>query len=163
MCATHDRQQQEGKPLTPIRAWRSHLERDEDGRKLCRVCLTWLVEDRFGSNGRTPDGLAAMCKECNRNKHRLRNYGLTVEDYTAMLEAQGGGCAICGQPCATGRFLAVDHDHACCPEPARSCGRCVRGLLCADCNYAIGLLRDDTDRVAAALRYLTERKPRDGE
>lgn len=49
-----------------------------------------------------------------------------------MLQEQGGVCAICKQPPRRNK-LHVDHDHSCCPGK-RSCGRCIRGLLCASCN-----------------------------
>lgn len=69
-----------------------------------------------------------------------------MQDYVAMFEAQGGVCAVCKEPCRSGRALAVDHDHA--------SGR-VRGLLCAGCNGALGLLLDDPRRAEAAVAYLT--------
>jgi hypothetical protein len=70
-----------------------------------------------------------------------------------MLAAQGGLCAICQraetklQP-QTGlpHRLAVDHDHTCCPGQLTSCGRCVRGLLCASCNLSLGALEPWLDR-----------------
>jgi hypothetical protein len=83
-----------------------------------------------------------------------RNHGITVEQFDAMLESQGGVCAICGtdEPGGKGAFH-VDHDHACCPG-RRSCGECIRGLLCAPCNVGLGSLRDDLEVIAAALDYL---------
>ena len=96
-------------------------------------------------------------------KHRadhLRGHGLTVGQYDAMLAAQGGVCAICRKAetridKASGRVisLGVDHDHACCPGQ-RSCGECVRGLLCDSCNSGIGRLKDSVEIVTAALAYL---------
>lgn len=80
-------------------------------------------------------------------------YGLTVEEYDAMLEAQGGVCAICGEKCSAGRRLSVDHSHACCPGP-KSCGACVRALLCMNCNQGIGKLKDNPDLLEAAAEYL---------
>jgi hypothetical protein len=154
LCESHNRQRVEGKPLSEIRSWRSHLERDEHGRKLCRVCLIWLDESEFGRNNRHPDGLGYMCRKCNRDKNRLANYGMTWAQYQEMLALQGGGCAVCGGQCSTGRLLAVDHDHSCCPGYARSCGRCVRGLLCAACNQGIGKFSDQPDRLRAAADYL---------
>jgi hypothetical protein len=47
----------------------------------------------------------------------------------------------------------VDHDHACCPS-SKSCGKCVRGLLCSRCNVALGMCDDSPDRLRALLRYL---------
>lgn len=71
-------------------------------------------------------------------------YGLTPEDYEAMLARQGGRCAICHRE-NTGRPLVVDHCH--------STGA-VRGLLCDPCNKALGGFRDDTSRLASAILYL---------
>jgi hypothetical protein len=70
---------------------------------------------------------------------RLRNhYGLSAADYDALLESQGGGCAICQvTPEHFTKSMAVDHDHACC-SGRQSCGRCVRGILCPFCNNALG-------------------------
>ncbi len=67
-----------------------------------------------------------------------RVYSLTPAAYTAILTAQGGTCAWPGCR-ANGRTrpLNVDHDHACCDGPT-SCGKCVRGLLCANHNTLLG-------------------------
>ena len=60
----------------------------------------------------------------NRKSHLKRKYGLSLEQYDAMLAAQGGVCAICHQPRPEERTLHVDHDHAtgrsagCCASPA---------------------------------------------
>ena len=62
-----------------------------------------------------------------RKPTRRRELGVTVEDYDRLLAAQGGGCAICGNPPKT-RRLDVDHDHR--------TGK-VRGLLCHRCNRAL--------------------------
>jgi hypothetical protein len=77
-----------------------------------------------------------------RIAHLRYEYGLTLEQYDAMLEAQGGACAVCG---ATGT-LVVDHDHA---------SGSVRGLLCDSCNVGIGRLKDDPAVLALAVAYLT--------
>jgi hypothetical protein len=66
-------------------------------------------------------------------------YRITPERYLAMLEAQNGVCGICRKPPGAKR-LHVDHDHACCPQSGRSCGECVRGLLCFRCNTTTGVL-----------------------
>ena len=60
-------------------------------------------------------------------KPRAKQLGVTDADYARMLEAQGGGCAICGTP-PKSRRLHVDHDH--------KTGN-VRGLLCYRCNRAL--------------------------
>lgn len=95
----------------------------------------------------TPKGWRA-CRVCDRKyrrQARLRGFSLSVEGYDALLESQRGGCAICGETCKTGRRLAVDHDHE---------TGVVRGLLCANCNVALGNLGDSVERLAAAIVYL---------
>lgn len=87
-----------------------------------------------------PPALAA-----GEHRRNLKRFGLTPEQYDAMLAEQGGVCAICQRPDAD-RRLAVDHDHA--------TGR-VRGLLCKSCNKALGAFRDSTDLLLRAVEYLT--------
>lgn len=89
-----------------------------------------------------------------RDQHRQWLYGITRENFDAMLAAQGGGCAICGttEPGGVGEWH-VDHDHACC-STRRTCGNCNRGLLCGRCNIMLGYARDDTNLLASAIAYL---------
>ena len=69
-----------------------------------------------------------------------RRYGITVEQYEETLESQGGHCALCSAVQGTHkRRLTVDHDHKCC-DKEKACGKCNRGILCADCNRKIGFL-----------------------
>ncbi len=75
---------------------------------------------------------------------RYRSDLLTADEYNAMLEAQGGVCAICKKKPKAGR-LAVDHVHG---------TDKVRGLLCNLCNSALGLFKDDPDRLKVAIEYL---------
>ena len=63
--------------------------------------------------------------------YKLRQYGLTPEEYEALLEKQDGHCAICLAPPETNKRLAVDHDHE---------TGAVRGLLCFRCNTSIETL-----------------------
>lgn len=60
-------------------------------------------------------------------------YNIDAATYMRLLASQDGACAICGIKPGS-RRLAVDHDHKCCPG-RRSCGACIRGLLCKRCNY----------------------------
>lgn len=81
-------------------------------------------------------------------------YGLTRESFEELLASQNGRCAICKteDPQAHGRWC-VDHDHACCPGN-RSCGQCVRGLLCNGCNHGLGNFRDSVQSLRDAILYL---------
>ena len=76
----------------------------------------------------------------------LRKYGMTLEDYSALLERQGGTCALCAATHSHGRArLSVDHCHE---------TGVVRGLLCMLCNRKIGQFNDDPEKLRAAIRYL---------
>ena len=74
----------------------------------------------------------------------MRNYGITIEEYDNMFAAQNGICAICGKP-QNGKRLFVDHNH----ETDK-----VRGLLCQNCNIALGHMGDDAQLLIKAIDYL---------
>jgi recombination endonuclease VII len=104
----------------------------------------------------SPDGRQHYCSaECTRTAKSLREafrrYGITMQEYRAVWVRQGGVCAICKQPERTERnhLLTIDHDHV--------MGH-VRGLLCSQCNRAIGLLQDDPKVIEAAARYVRENR-----
>lgn len=80
------------------------------------------------------------------HKYVLKRYhNLTPEDYAAMFERQGRRCRICLLP--TERRLCVDHNHK---------DGHIRGLLCSNCNRALGYFHDDLNIVNRALYYLLE-------
>jgi Recombination endonuclease VII len=114
----------------------------ENPRPCIDRVLKWQHEnrDRYLQRLREYNSTPAK-KVSNRKSHLKRKYGLTLEAFDELLEAQGGGCAICGNPDADN----VDHDHA--------TGR-VRGILCFNCNLAIGHIADDEDRLFGAIAYL---------
>jgi hypothetical protein len=83
---------------------------------------------------------------------RLSRYNLSAEDFNLKLKEQKNRCAICDCP-----FIQtphVDHDHNCCLEKCHSCGKCIRGLLCKDCNFGLGRFKDDTEVLERAIQYL---------
>ena len=82
----------------------------------------------------------------DRKNSLKRLYGITLQEYQVLLDAQNGVCAVCGEPPQGKRkFLAVDHDH----ETGQ-----IRGLLCTTCNVGLGALRDSLELLHAALAYL---------
>ena len=85
-------------------------------------------------------------KARERAGHLRRTFGITQDDYEAMLERQNGGCAVCGREPKPGKSLHVDHDHVTGER---------RGLLCFSCNAALGHLADDPKRIQALLDYLS--------
>lgn len=119
--------------------------------KICTKCNEEKSLDNYHKNKGNSDGYHYHCKAC-RKEETLKTYGLTLEDYDVLLEKQQGCCAICGttEPRGTstaGRFY-VDHNH----ETGE-----VRGLLCNDCNTALGLFKDSTELLARSIVYLQER------
>lgn len=149
-----------------------------EGERRCWDCGITKHITEFPRHRREPNGRHQLCKRCHANRERDRRlanpeeflerrrtigkayelrrlYGITKDEYVALVEAQGGGCAICGATAEqAGRHLCVDHDHSCCPGRKQSCGKCIRGLLCSNCNRAIGWLKDDPDLADRAARYL---------
>jgi hypothetical protein len=70
----------------------------------------------------------------DRERRLMRKYGITEEQWQALWDATEGHCPACLKRFSSTRLACVDHDHV---E-----GR-VRGLLCTDCNYAIGERHDN--------------------
>lgn len=139
--------------------------------KVCTVCKKTKELENFYNYKAYKDGLSYRCKECDnlsrakwsdknpdkaKESQRKRNlkhkYGLTIEDYDNILKSQGNSCAICFKKDSevTGdRFskikFAVDHDHA--------TGK-VRGILCNQCNRALGMFLDSKEVLLSAMNYL---------
>lgn len=116
--------------------------------ELNAAAATYRAEHRDELAAKSRERNASMSpgrrREANRAYGLKALYGLTVEEYDAMLTAQGGGCALCGRK-ATSRALCVDHDHE---------TGVVRGILCLRCNTALGTLGDNAEGLERALRYL---------
>lgn len=105
--------------------WRqAHPDRMKERRK------KWVSQNR--------ELQAALTRKSALN----RRYGMSPEDYDALVKAQGGACAICG--CSDKR-LVIDHCH--------QTGR-VRVLLCDKCNRGLGCINDDPVLIARAAEVL---------
>jgi hypothetical protein len=103
----------------------------------------------------------ARCREChklycNANWHaktpiekqasRVRTmYGMDPQDYIAMHEQQAGKCAVCQNEPTTQRGLHLDHCHE---------TGAIRGLLCHNCNVALGCFNDSPALMMRAIKYL---------
>jgi len=92
--------------------------------------------------------------QADRNRtHRLKRFGVSPDWYSETLNSQNGRCAIChALPLPTGKLFPIDHNHACCPDKS-VCERCRRGILCARCNWALGVI-ENKSLLDAALLYL---------
>ena len=136
------------------------------GMKFCPACEQTKPVTEFGKATRSHDGLFTYCKACTAARNRARTsemrrrwhlsntYGLSLDQYEAMLTAQGGVSAICKQPPSTGKkrrsdFLVVDHDH--------STGA-IRALLCHRCNNLLSSVQDSSLLLETAIAYLNSHR-----
>jgi hypothetical protein len=166
--------------LTLLAAWslfkltRLHLRTTAtpivDGEKVCKGCHLSKPVGEFGSHPSTADRLMPKCRGCETDRvaeyrkrkmnedakgyrlsrkivNWLHRFGISHADYQALLDKQEGRCAICRttDPGCGWEYFPVDHNH----ETGE-----VRGLLCNDCNTAIGRMKDDPNRVHRAWLYL---------
>lgn len=143
----------ESKPLDEIKKLYKSGTR---GR--CRVCVNIAQNQRYHALKDSPG-----FKKSKKADALWAYYRLRPEDWNRIWQAQGEGCGICGcsetESIAKDRFgLVVDHDHSCCPG-AKSCGKCVRGILCKPCNTGIGYFKDAPERLEEAARYLRTASP----
>lgn len=131
--------------MVPPELRRSRVKREAwpDGQRWCAGCQSFRDLDDFGKG-------ATRCRPCASSAQHAANiekvYGLTADEYEALLRLQGGKCAICRQR-PVSRRLAVDHDHK---------TGAVRGLCCSRCNHdLLGSGFDSVDVLQAAVDYLT--------
>ena len=149
----------------------------------CTKCLVEkpLTSDYFHKDPSSSTGFRKRCKTCaiavqmayeqtpagrsaNRRARLKMRYGITQNQYDWLLDQQDHKCYLCDEPetlmhHATGmlRALAVDHDHRCCPGN-KACGRCVRGLLCYNCNRFMGRV-DNSPRLSLRFKDYQDRRP----
>lgn len=84
-------------------------------------------------------------KTMRRVRKLWTSFKLTPAQYGGMESGQGGVCAVCGEGCALGRRLSIDHDHE---------SGFVRGLLCSACNTSAGAMRDSPQLLRKLADYI---------
>ena len=116
----------------------------------CKECVNEAGRARYVKKARKRKSYEE--KFLVRRTYRLKkHYKMTLQRFHEMIFLQGGRCAVCS---LLTEALCVDHDHRCCPGET-SCGKCIRGLLCNNCNRAIGLFKDHVPTLIAAVSYLS--------
>ena len=114
----------------------------------CKECRCKKAKDRYL---RDKEKIKSRNKkwwanESNVRKMVLSKYGMTPEDYLVLFNLQEGSCAVCGtHQLELDHRLHVDHDH--------QTGK-VRGLLCRNCNFALGLMGDSPDLIGRLKEYV---------
>ena len=148
--------------------------------KTCKDCLVDKQIEDFYKHKNSKDGYSHRCKKCdnkrtrlwqinnkekaalNTKRHREKygkeykektrnykyiiNYGITLDDWKRLLEDQNYRCGICFKHSSEETMnMVVDHDHK---------TGVIRGLLCRNCNTALGLLKDSVENMKSAIDYL---------
>jgi hypothetical protein len=143
------------------RSKREHFSKPE---KYCPNCKQTKIATEFNINSLQSDGLYPWCKKCRsqrsksdyegpvkKNTRYLKTYNISLDEYNNKLQEQDGKCCICKNTCD--RTLSVDHDRSCCSDN-KSCGKCIRGLLCRHCNLLLGNAKDKIETLKSAIEYL---------
>lgn len=128
-----------------IREWGGSA-RDASNNKLCYRCDMYMHEKYFQKSKSMSDGLSKYCKICTVSS----NHGLTRDMFDKIIIDQSGLCKICLRQL---KAPTIDHDHNCCGG-TYSCGYCVRGIICRDCNSAIGLAGDSPETLNRMAQYI---------
>lgn len=126
--------------------------------KICADCREQKPLKEFARSKFSEDKRFKRCKGCeetrqanftpyerHRNKNLYYLYGLELEDYNRILEAQGGVCKICEAEPMDDRVFYVDHCHN---------SLKVRGIVCFDCNTGLARFKDSPQILARAIEYL---------
>lgn len=113
--------------------WNQHIKVKSLSLRYCDKC-----KKQYTPTGAKQRWCPRCCPE-DKHKHIMARYGLSQAEYKNMVKNQKGRCAICFKK--PHRFM-VDHDHACCPG-RKTCGKCIRGLLCQRCNILLGFAEDN--------------------
>lgn len=138
--------------------------------KWCPDCQVQKPFSDFPKNKATQDGYAAYCKPHHnergkaslgrnggaKNYHLRRRYQMDALAWQSMVDYQFGTCA---NPACDNEPTQVDHDHACCDfNPTKTeqptCGCCTRGILCLQCNSALGQVKDNEKLLEGLIEYL---------
>jgi hypothetical protein len=142
--------------------------------KLCKKCGIEKALEDFAKDAKYKNGRRGTCKRChtdymisyyakNREKREKKNkmnskhppawkrHSLTEEKWTDLINKHNGKCHSCKERNAS----SIDHDHSCCNGNRSRCGNCVRGVLCNQCNTALGLLNENKEYIIKLAQYIT--------
>ncbi len=135
-------------PTKPCSCGGLRVRRGTDRRWICVSCVSSSDRARRIRDQRPRAEALRRWKAKNPNavlQSRIKQYGISADEYFSLLLSQGGVCAICKGPPSGGKRYSVDHDHA---------SLAVRGLLCGKCNIGLGMFADDPVVLQKAIEYL---------
>ena len=136
--------------------------------KICQKCGVEKSLDLFALGKKYAGGRRGTCKDCHANtqknyyynnpekmkekeksRENWKKHKLTKDIFDNLMSKFNGKCHACKKNDAKN----IDHDHSCCSGPY-SCGKCVRGILCHNCNSSLGLLKDSRHNIIGLLQYI---------
>jgi hypothetical protein len=113
-----------------------------------------LLRPKAAAQGKVPHGDRARWNLA----YKLSRYGITQAQFDQLLKDRGYACGMCFGEFEDNQWICVDHDHACCPDEKKSCGQCIRGLLCVSCNTTLGQIERKYEMARAYLDMQNRRK-----
>lgn len=149
------------------------------GKRVNSSSIWWLCRCSCGKEkpvdgGALRNGSATQCRDCAAKERGLKKrkpieyrkkkqqeyvvksrFNLSAEEHIELLKKQNHRCLICNSVLSS--RPAIDHDKKCCPTNGHSCGKCIRGILCMQCNVGLGNFKDDIRLLFQAMLYLLEK------
>lgn len=136
--------------------------------KVCQKCQIEKPLDLFALGKKYVGGRRGTCKDCHagtqrnyyysnpekmkekeKSRENWKKHRLTKDTFDELIFKFNGKC----HACKTNSATSIDHDHSCC-SGSYSCGKCVRGILCHNCNSSLGLLKDSRQNIIGLLQYI---------
>jgi hypothetical protein len=122
-----------------------YITHGKNKEKPCEKCR--LAANKYRREKRKLDN-----EKLGYDPRRFKRHHITKEIYDNLLNKYDGKCWICKDV----KAVHIDHDHSCCNNDSFSCGKCIRGVLCSNCNTAIGLLKDNVSLIKETIKYLNK-------
>ena len=129
--------------MTKCGTYSGYVTHVKSKTKICEKCR--LASNKYRREKRILDN-----KKLGYDPRRFKRHGITKEFYESLLFKNDKKGWICNE----NEGIHIDHDHSCC-NGTWSCGKCIRGILCSNCNTAIGLMNDDIKKLKNAIKYLS--------
>lgn len=122
----------------------------KDGRKnTCKSCHSKYMTEYYLKNKDKYEEKLRLNRGDKRYKPSWKRHGLDEATFNQMSDKFNGLCWACKER----EHSCIDHDHSCC-KGNFGCVKCVRGLLCFQCNVSLGLLGEDATKVQGLLQYV---------
>ena len=99
-------------------------------------------------------GMAIVSRDlCQKHYVKARKFRVSLD----LLDAIHNKEVVC-EGCGGTDLLSIDHDHACCSSKTQTCGECVRGVLCLNCNTTLGTAKDNVQVLRNLIEYLEKHR-----